>query len=237
MANSQPVQMLARIATTQALIVVPGLPIPYVVEAAPYQTSTVSSVQLPMFLNELPIGANDASIPISSGQQYVSTIIDMILLLQRKEAGIDIRYPIQNALQWRDAVLAQFAQHVRLSHPAIFINSSTNANPITIVTAIPHQLVTGDQVTIAGHLVNTNANGNWIATVIDNWTFTIPTAGNGVGGFTGTVRKTQPNDLPFIVDAMITRWGLIDHEYGEGVYVALKFPLRVREMYVTTIAG
>jgi hypothetical protein len=48
-------------------------------------------------------------------------------------------------------------------------------------------------VIIAGHAVNTVANGCWVATVTSATAFTIPVAGIGVGTATGTVTK-QPTD-------------------------------------------
>jgi hypothetical protein len=68
------------------------------------------------------------------------------------------------------------------------ISSSTNTNPIQITTSAPHGLVTGDGVHVAQHATNTNADGQWTATVINNSIFSIPVAGNGVGGATGTVQ-------------------------------------------------
>jgi hypothetical protein len=70
------------------------------------------------------------------------------------------------------------------------ITSSTNANPIVVTTSSPHGLVTGAIVTIAAHLVNTNANGTFPVTVLSPTTFSIPKTGNGVGGATGTVQPT-----------------------------------------------
>ena len=85
----------------------------------------------------------------------------------------------------------------------IAIVSSTNANPVVVTTAT-HGYTTGDTVVIAGHLVNTNANGGWIITVLTATTFSIPVMGNGVGGATGTATK-QPNDsdLQFTVNSLI----------------------------------
>lgn len=72
---------------------------------------------------------------------------------------------------------------------AVNIVSSTNATPIA-VTATAHGYTSGDTVTIAGHTVNTNANGTWIITVTGANTFTLTgSAGNGVGGATGAVQK------------------------------------------------
>lgn len=229
--------ILNRIATYQVLISVTGQPIPYILQAEPYQPSDMSSVSCPFFVNELPVTGNRADIPVSAGMQYVDTMIDMMLALARRGAEIDLKYNVQTALQWRDAVFATFAGHVRLSTAAIPILSSTNANPIQITTTIPHGFNSGDQVTVAGHLVNTNANGAWTVTVIDNRNFTIPVAGNGIGGQTGAARETQPVDLTNVVDSVIIGWSLVNWEYGSTEFIALRFPLRVREMYVTAISG
>lgn len=68
------------------------------------------------------------------------------------------------------------------------ILSSTNASPIAVTTTAPHGLANGAVVTIAGHLVNTDADGTWVATVTGPNSFTLNgSTGNGVGGATGTV--------------------------------------------------
>ncbi len=68
------------------------------------------------------------------------------------------------------------------------ISSSTNATPIAI-TCTSHGYSTGDTVVITGHSTNTNANGTWEITVTGANTFTLDgSAGNGVGGASGTVR-------------------------------------------------
>lgn len=75
------------------------------------------------------------------------------------------------------------------------IVSSTNASPIS-VTVTAHGYVTGDQVFIAGHLVDTNANGSWVITVTGANTFTLyGSTGNGVGGATGTAYRYSDLDL------------------------------------------
>jgi hypothetical protein len=86
----------------------------------------------------------------------------------------------------------------------VTITSSTNANPI-VVTTPAHGYTTGDTVEIVGHLVNTSAVGGWIITVLTTTTFSIPVAGVGVGGATGTVTK-QPNDsdVQFTVNSLIS---------------------------------
>lgn len=73
---------------------------------------------------------------------------------------------------------------------AINISSSTNASPISVTTSTPHNLQTGDQASITGHQVNTNANGAALTiTRTGASTFTINgSTGNGIGGATGTVQ-------------------------------------------------
>lgn len=83
---------------------------------------------------------------------------------------------------------------------AVNIASSTNATPIVITTAAPHGRSSGDQVYIAGHLVNTNANNTasartWYVSVLTSTTFglytdsalTVGVVGNGVGVATGSM--------------------------------------------------
>jgi len=71
-------------------------------------------------------------------------------------------------------------------YTALSIESSTNTTPIKIVIT-GHGLFTGDEVIIAGHETNTNANGTWEITWVDADTFSLDTSvGNGVGGATGT---------------------------------------------------
>lgn len=115
---------------------------------------------------------------------------------------------------------------------AVSIVSSTNATP-TVITATAHGLHTGQAAIISGHLLNTNANGIWIVTVLSSSTFKISTfagfatptyiAGNGVGAGTGTVQSlalpgiTVPEDavddrtaasvnVPFEALADFTAW-------------------------------
>src|SRR6266496_2674675 len=68
------------------------------------------------------------------------------------------------------------------------IVASTNANP-SVVTVTSHSLVTGDVVTIRGHLINTAINGTYPVTKIDDNTFSVPVAANGTGGATGHLVK------------------------------------------------
>jgi hypothetical protein len=70
--------------------------------------------------------------------------------------------------------------------PAALV-SSTSASPIS-VRVTGHGYMTGDVVTIRGHLTNTAANGTWSVTVVDANNFTLNgSTGNGVGAATGHV--------------------------------------------------
>ncbi len=44
------------------------------------------------------------------------------------------------------------------------------------------------------------------------------------------------NDFPFIIDAYITSWDLIEYTYGTTAFVALNFNLFVREAFTLTVA-
>lgn len=65
------------------------------------------------------------------------------------------------------------------------ITGATNDDPI-VITSAAHQLVTGSVVTIASVGGNTNANGTWVVTVLDDDTFSIPNAGNSAYTSGGT---------------------------------------------------
>lgn len=101
---------------------------------------------------------------------------------------------------WATATNATISNGV--SSP-IAISSSTAANPSAVVTAAAHGFTNGDQVTIAGHVTNTAANGCWTVTVTNSTTFTIPTLGTAAGGATGTVVKQPPDsDVQFTVNSV-----------------------------------
>ena len=65
--------------------------------------------------------------------------------------------------------------------PALVVAGATDASPIEITTASPHNLQTGAQVTITGVTGNTAANGTFTITVTGASKFTLGgSAGNGV---------------------------------------------------------
>jgi hypothetical protein len=67
--------------------------------------------------------------------------------------------------------------------------SSTNSSPITI-NKTAHRYATGDIVHIYNHTVNTNANGVWFITKVNDNSFTLDdSVGNGTGGATGNMQR------------------------------------------------
>ncbi len=83
---------------------------------------------------------------------------------------------------------------------AVNIVSSTNASPIVITTA-GDPFVTGQQVVIANHLINTGANGKWTIIRTGAGTYSLTgSVGNGVGGATGTITRIQ---TPAIADRVV----------------------------------
>lgn len=96
---------------------------------------------------------------------------------------------------------------------AINIVSSTNASPIVIETEIAHGMVTGDYASPNGHSVNTRANGWFKVTRIDDTHLSLDgSTGNGVGGASGTIRKTSDRAIELataqtvLIDNCETAW-------------------------------
>lgn len=113
---SQANQIAVRLAEIQVNIEVVGAPRPNVIMAEPYLPSSTVSAVCPFFINEAHGGPAD--LPISSGQQYVTTSYWMMLCLRRFEANTNMKLGVEETLLWRDAVLAAFALRVKLSSPA-----------------------------------------------------------------------------------------------------------------------
>lgn len=71
----------------------------------------------------------------------------------------------------------------------VAISSSTNASPINIA-ATAHGLVTGDIARVVSHTTNTEANGLWVVTRVDDNNVTLDdSVGNGVGGSAGSIQN------------------------------------------------
>jgi hypothetical protein len=95
------------------------------------------------------------------------------------------------------------------------ITSSTNATPIVLTVPSGHGVFTGDQIIIQNHLVNTNANGSYIAKATSGTTITLgqpkfpyaDVVGNGVGGATGEVVVARGGMLDFDSGAILVNFG------------------------------
>lgn len=125
--------------------------------------------------------------------------------------------------QWEVSASGFFKSYY--ANAAKNIVSSTNASPIN-VQVTGHGFTTGMQVIISGHLVNTNANGTWVITVVDANNFTLNgSTGNGVGGATGTVTKIQtPNIADRTVEVILFPGTLLYMEASGGTLGTTQFP-------------
>lgn len=120
--------------------------------------------------------------------------------------------------------LSLVLQATRLGAGAINIASSTFATPIKITAATAHGLVTGNQVLIAGHLVNTAANGTWTITLVDATSFTLDTSvGIAVGAATGTATPVSRLDVDALTLLCMS---------GYRKFIALGSGLAVASAYV-----
>jgi hypothetical protein len=152
----------------------------------------------PTFLNQVRVAMATAAVQIQG--EAVGT---------HDTAQLDKRQRLsEQVLNNPDSYLNRFAwavaQNAAITMGApISIASSTNANPIVVTTAAAHGLSTGAVVAIAGHLVNTAANGAWTATVLTSTTFSIPAVGVGIGVATGSVVKMPiDSDIQFQVNSV-----------------------------------
>ncbi len=95
------------------------------------------------------------------------------------------------------------------------ITSSTDATPIVVTLSSGNYTAlapaVGDTVMIVGHTTNTKANGTWKLSAIDGSAKTVTlvnadgtnSVGNGVGGFSGTIRKI--NSLEVRLTSAVTK--------------------------------
>ena len=74
----------------------------------------------------------------------------------------------------------------------------------TVVTTYPHELNTGDTVTISGVTTNTTVNGSQSVTVSDEYTFTVPIgSGTGVCAYANCVGPRGAYDDNYVVFAVV----------------------------------
>lgn len=107
-------------------------------------------------------------------------------------------------------LVAAFGQTAALGAGTASISSSTAATPIVLSTGA-HSIPTGtfEVITVAGHLLNVNANGTWLAYAGSTTSLTlVGSAGDGttVGSATGTVSRVKLT-YSFVDDiAQFTMW-------------------------------
>lgn len=74
------------------------------------------------------------------------------------------------------------------------ISAASNTSPIVITTTTPHNLTTGQAVSISGVTGNTNANGNWVITSTGTNSFSLVGSTSNGTGTSGTVTNSFVND-------------------------------------------
>lgn len=139
--------------------------------------------------------------------------------------------------------------------PTIAITSSSNSNPITITTStpLPAEFFLTDfagnpalpVVHISNHLVNTQANGIFVATPTGASTFTIPVAGTGVGIASGAVQPLYlqsaynvPQDGDSDTSASIASWAQATGDRTQWLATRTgQFKLARREIFQHTNIG
>lgn len=110
------------------------------------------------------------------------------------------------------------------------ISSSTNASPIVVTTATPHNVKTGNLVLVYDHLVNVGANGIWIAGAVTSTTVTL-LGSTGVPGGVAT-GKVQALSLG------VTYGFPADGEDVNGISVGAPFELIADQLqYLFTRIG
>ncbi len=89
---------------------------------------------------------------------------------------------------------------------------TTDATPI-VVTSASHGLETGDQITLFGHTTNTNANGFWVVTKVNDNSFSLDgsigtgSAGSNDGAFAKSKGMANVDDYKACVLSFDTDGG------------------------------
>ena len=126
-------------------------------------------------------------------------------------------------------LVAMFGQTAAVGAGSFATASSTDATPI-VITCAAHGITSGtfEVVTVAGHTVNTNANGTWLAYASSTTALTLVGSagtGAGAGGATGTVSRVKLT-YTFVDDiTQFTLWSFrtaatLDQRVGNTCVVA-----------------
>jgi len=124
MADANIVQALDAVAAIQAAVSVTFSDgtVQQVTHAYPYGEWTITSVNLPFFVNVTRGGpTNFAATP---GLQSVDNIVEMFLCLWPSAQGRSKEMSLRYVLEWRDAVFAAFALKMRLGGAMSFIKQA-----------------------------------------------------------------------------------------------------------------
>jgi hypothetical protein len=126
-----------------------------VTHAYPYGEWTVTSNNLPFFVNEMQGG--DTNFAATPGLQNVEDIVQMYLCLWPTAQGRSRETSLRYVLEWRDAVFAAFAAKMRLGGNMPFVKSAfiqhwdygTSTIGATSYWALHFELSLGEAFTLA----------------------------------------------------------------------------------------
>ena len=150
----------------------------------------------------------------------------------------------RGSMEFTDAIEIRAAA---IEADVLNISSSSNTTPITLTLAAAHSFVAGQRVRVSGHTTNTAANGDYyIASVSGNNITLADSAGNGVGGATGTVKLFHPltldytfNEVPLAIQRATEEWRMATSDLL--VHKARELPLRIHLAVILrpgfTVAG
>lgn len=122
---------------------------------------------------------------VPSPQSYTFEFAYDISTIQATGALIQkLTIKAESQKNWESSITGFYKSHLQC--PSLNILASGSTSPIKITTSTAHNLVTGQNVGISGHLVNTTANGNWVITKVDGTSFTLNgSTATASGGATG----------------------------------------------------
>ncbi len=158
--------------------------------------------------------------------RIVQSRVSNFLKKNQSLGGTDGYYFHVNSYDWRNATapispptsLTGFAVERGINAVAA-VSSATNTSPITIVTAAPHGLVSGQIVTIIGVTGNTNANGTWPLEVTSPTSF-ILVGSVGNGAFISGGNAFLPNDMSTLMwDEPNQTWRFAYNTNGDGTTI------------------
>ncbi len=174
-----------------------------------------------------------------SVNRIVQSRVSNFLKQNQSLGGTDGYYFHVNSYDWRNATapitppssLTGFAVERGLNS-IVAVSTASNTAPITINTASPHGLVTGQIITIIGVTGNTNANGTWPIIVTGVSSFTL-TGSVGNGAYVSGGNAFLPNDMSTLMwDEINGIWRFAFNTNGDGTTIGASQSVKVNNFLV-----